>query len=467
MPWELGLAEAQQVLEHHGLRNRVRLQVDGGLKIGRDVAIAAALGADEFGFGTAAVVAIGCVMARQCHLNTCPVGIATQRPDLRARFAGTPEMLVAYFRMLAEDVRRTLAQIGLRRLNDLIGRADLLSSRAGVSTPLDVTPLLARTREVRLKRDATDGRARVRLKADATQRTIDPSVASGFSRTTWLDDVVNDELLSTVSPRHPLELYGSVRNTDRAIATRLAGAVAARFGDAGLPDGSVRIALSGSAGQSFGAFLLPGVWLHLTGDANDYVGKGMHGGEIVIRPPGHLGRACRAEAASAAKAGVIAGNTALYGATGGRAFIAGTAGERFAVRNSGATAVVEGVGDHACEYMTGGLVVVLGLTGRNFAAGMTGGAAFVLDATRSFQNRCNQALVDVVALDDEDWDELAALLAMHHDLTSSRTARQLLELGSEAAAAFWKIVPKGASTVRDREVRTPFEVSAQPAQVFQ
>ncbi len=435
MPWELGLAEAQQVLEHHGLRNRVRLQVDGGLKIGRDVAIAAALGADEFGFGTAAVVAIGCVMARQCHLNTCPVGIATQRPDLRARFAGTPEMLVAYFRMLAEDVRRMLAGLGFRRLDDLIGRADLLAPKSGISMPLDVTPLL--WHEASPSSQQAGGRA----------SQARPSV------TPWLD-AWDDDLLSTVSPRHPLELCGSVRNTDRAIGTRLAGAIAARFGDAGLPDGSVRIALSGSAGQSFGAFLLPGVSLHLTGDANDYVGKGMHGGEIVIRSASGTG-------------GVIVGNTALYGATGGRAFFAGAAGERFAVRNSGAVAVVEGVGDHACEYMTGGLVVVLGLTGRNFAAGMTGGSAFVLDATRGFQNRCNQAMVDVVALDDEDWDELAVLLTMHHDLTSSQTARQLLELGSEAAAAFWKIVPKGASTVRDREVRTPVEIPAQPAPAFQ
>jgi glutamate synthase domain-containing protein 2/glutamate synthase domain-containing protein 3 len=443
MPWELGLAEAQQVLEHHGLRDRVRLQVDGGLKIGRDVAIAAALGADEFGFGTAAVVAVGCVMARQCHLNTCPVGIATQRPDLRARFAGTPDMLVAYFRLLAEDVRRMLARLGLRRLDDLVGRTDLLATRGaglktGPSTALDLTPLLA---------------SQARPKP-ATTNIVEPGfsrvVAPGFSRV----DTIDDELLTVVSPQHPLELCGTVRNTDRAVGAALAGRIAARFGDAGLPDGSVRIALAGSAGQSFGAFLLPGVWLHLTGDANDYVGKGMHGGEIVIRPANGNG-------------GVIAGNTALYGATGGRAFIAGAAGERFAVRNSGATAVVEGVGDHACEYMTGGRVVVLGLTGRNFAAGMTGGSAFVLDATRSFQPRCNTAMVDVVLLDDEDWDELTVLLTLHHDLTGSRTARQVLEMGGEAAAAFWKIVPKGLSIPRDREEPAAFEIAAQPAQAFQ
>jgi glutamate synthase domain-containing protein 2/glutamate synthase domain-containing protein 3/glutamate synthase domain-containing protein 1 len=437
MPWELGLAETQQVLEHHGLRDRVRLQVDGGLKIGRDIAIAAALGADEFGFGTAAVVAIGCVMARQCHLNTCPVGIATQRPDLRGRFAGTPDMLVAYFRLLAEDVRRMLARVGLRRLDDLIGRSDLLSARDGGSARLDVTPLLARPQEVRLEPETTcDG------------------VAPGFSLAGL--DTIDDELLSVVSPQHPLELCGTVRNTDRAVGARLAGRIAARFGDAGLPDGSIRIALAGSAGQSFGAFMLPGMWLHLTGDANDYVGKGMHGGEIVIRP-----------ASTSGAGGVIVGNTVLYGATGGRAFIAGAAGERFAVRNSGATAVVEGVGDHACEYMTGGRVVVLGLTGRNFAAGMTGGSAFVLDSTRGFQQRCNNAMVDVVSLDEDDWDELTVLLTLHHELTASRTARQLLESGSEAATAFWKIVPKGQPARQERDERTTFEIAAAPAQAFQ
>jgi glutamate synthase domain-containing protein 2/glutamate synthase domain-containing protein 1/glutamate synthase domain-containing protein 3 len=434
MPWELGLAEAQQVLGHHRLRDRVRLQVDGGLKIGRDVAIAAALGADEFGFGTAAVVAIGCVMARQCHLNTCPVGIATQRPDLRGRFAGTPDMLVAYFRLLAEDVRRMLARVGLRRLDDLIGRTDLLSQREAISTRVDLTPLLAHAPRVRLKPDTTPA-----------------LVAPGPGRA-GLDEI-DDDLLGTISPERPLELCGTVRNTDRAVGAGLAGRIAARFGDAGLPDGSVRIALAGSAGQSFGAFLLPGMWLHLTGDANDYVGKGMHGGEIVIRP--------------ASGGGVIAGNTALYGATGGRAFIAGAVGERFAVRNSGATAVVEGVGDHACEYMTGGRVVVLGLTGRNFAAGMSGGSAFVLDPTRGFQPRCNTAMVDVVALDEEDWDELAMLLTLHHDLTSSRVARQLLELGGEAAALFWKIVPKGQSITRERDERPAFEIVPQAAQAFQ
>jgi glutamate synthase (ferredoxin) len=434
MPWELGLAEARQVLEHHGLRHRVRLQVDGGLKIGRDVAIAAALGADEFGFGTAAVVAIGCVMARQCHLNTCPVGIATQRADLRSRFTGTPDMLVTYFRMVAEDVRRQLARLGVRCLDDLIGRVDLLASRPAASTPLDVEPLLATV----TRPPSGDDPNRLRPGYGGPPKLY--AKAEGSRHTPWHEaSAFSEELLDTLSPDHPLEVCASIRNTDRAFGTRLAGAIATRFGDAGLPDGSVRIALSGSAGQSFGAFLVPGIRLHLVGEANDYVGKGMHGGEIVISPRSHRGST------------VLAGNTVLYGATGGRLLIAGAAGERFAVRNSGATAIVEGVGDHGCEYMTGGQVVVLGATGRNFAAGMSGGVAFVLDVDGRFPARCNQTMVDTLALDDDDWDVLAPLLMLHYERTSSLAARELLDLGSEAAAAFWKVVPKGIPAIRERE----------------
>jgi glutamate synthase domain-containing protein 2/glutamate synthase domain-containing protein 1/glutamate synthase domain-containing protein 3 len=404
MPWEVGLAEAQQVLAGHGLRRRVALQTDGGLKTGRDVAIAAALGADEFGFGTAALVAIGCVMARQCHLNTCPAGIATQRPDLRRRFAGTPDMLVAYFRLLAEDVRGILASCGLRRLDDLVGRADLLAPRASVAAGrLDIAPLLVRA-----------------------QPAEPPAAPSGSA-----PPADATETLDAIGPDRPLEFTGTVRNTDRAIGARLAGAIAARFGDAGLPPGSVRMRLTGSAGQSFGAFLVPGVSLFLAGEANDYVGKSMHGGEIVIRPATIGGR----------DPAVLVGNTALYGATGGRVFIAGSAGERFAVRNSGALAVVEGIGDHGCEYMTGGTVIVLGRTGRNFAAGMTGGLAFVYDAEGRFPTRVNRAMADALPLDETEWDDLAALIAMHYDLTRSETARRLLRRGVRAHRAFWKVVP--------------------------
>jgi glutamate synthase domain-containing protein 2/glutamate synthase domain-containing protein 3 len=419
-PWELGLAEVRQVLEQQGLRRQVRVQVEGGLKIGRDVVIAAALGADEFGFGTAALVAIGCVMARQCHLNTCPVGIATQRTDLRERFAGTPDMLIAYFRMLAQDVRRALARAGFRRLEDLVGRADLLDARPA---KLDVQPLLGRVGVSR-----TDPHH-----ADPSSRSTDTTSS------TEAVDHVSEQQLAHVNRKRPLDLVRTIRNTDRAVGARLAGRIAARSGDAGLPEGSIRMRLFGSAGQSFGAFLLPGISLHLTGEANDYVGKGMHGGEIVIRP----GRTPRSSSVS-----VLAGNTALYGATGGRLFIAGAAGERFAVRNSGATAVVEGVGDHACEYMTGGCVVVLGSCGRNFAAGMSGGIAFVCDEDGRFPARYNRSMVDSVPLDDDDWVEVSALLAAHWDLTSSRTARRMLDAGREAALGFWKVVPKNTPSRR-------------------
>jgi glutamate synthase domain-containing protein 2/glutamate synthase domain-containing protein 3 len=432
-PWELGLAEVRQVLEQQGLRHQVCLQVEGGLKIGRDVVIAAALGADEFGFGTAALVAIGCVMARQCHVNTCPVGIATQREDLRERFTGTPDMLIAYFRMLAEDVRHALAGAGFRRLEDLVGRADLLEARPA---KLDMQPLLARVRPLGIDSSPADPSFR---SEDAT------SSAEGV-------DHVSVQQFAQAGRKRPLELIRTIANTDRAVGARLAGKIAAQVGDKGLSEGSIRMRLSGSAGQSFGAFLLPGISLHLTGEANDYVGKGMHGGEIVIRPA----RTPRSSTVS-----VLAGNTVLYGATGGRLFIAGAAGERFAIRNSGATAVVEGVGDHGCEYMTGGSVVVLGPCGRNFGAGMSGGVAFVCDEDGRFTARYNRSMVDAIPLDEDDWAEVSALLAAHWDLTSSRTARRMLDAGRDAALGFWKVVPKNAPA-RRHVVAAPIAASLAP-----
>jgi glutamate synthase (ferredoxin) len=333
MPWEIGLAEAHRALIDAGLRHRVVLQTDGGLKTGRDIAIAAALGADEYGFGTAALVALGCVMARQCHMNTCPVGIATQRPDLRNRFTGTADQLIGYLRLVAGEVREILASLGLQQLQDLVGRADLLRQRSDVKTSLALDPLLRACRDAGL--GARDSRAARRLSEAPTSNPV--SLASAT---------------------------GAIANTDRAFGAAIAGEIALRHGDAGLPDGAIQLAVTGSAGQSFGAFSLPGMRLSLVGDANDGLGKGMHGGEIVVAPSAReRGRARQ----------VLVGNATLYGATGGRVFIAGAAGERFAIRNSGATAVVEGVGDHACEYMTGGTVVILGAFGRNFAAGMTGG----------------------------------------------------------------------------------------------
>jgi glutamate synthase domain-containing protein 2/glutamate synthase domain-containing protein 1/glutamate synthase domain-containing protein 3 len=398
MPWELGLAEAHQVLTMQGLRHRVVLQTDGGFKTGRDVAVAAALGAEEYGFGTAALVAIGCVMARQCHLNTCPAGVASQRADLRARFTGTPEMLIGYLRLVSEDVRKILASLGLRRLDDLVGRANLLVRRADVdakAAALDLSPLLVPVPK-RARRSSTP----VRIHTAAGH--------AGEDR---------------------------IANTDRAFGAAIAGVIAARHGDAGLPPGSVRRVLTGSGGQSFGAFAVPGMHLTIVGDANDYVAKGMHGGELIVRPSAReRGR----------QGQVLIGNTALYGATGGRLFVAGRAGERFAVRNSGAIAVVEGVGDHACEYMTGGIVLILGGIGKNFAAGMSGGVAYVFDPMRRLGVHGNLEIASIAPLDREDQLRVRELLEAHRAATGSRKARALLQRFAEALACFRRVAPKCA-----------------------
>jgi glutamate synthase (ferredoxin) len=424
MPWEIGLAETQQILTMNGLRHRVVLQADGGLKTGRDVAIAAALGAEEFGFGTAALVAIGCLMARQCHLNTCPVGIATQRPDLRQKFAGTPEQAIAYFRLVAEDVRRILASLGLRSVQELVGRTDLLQQRADVAEPvIDLTPILA------FRKRPTTGEAVAMPK---------PVVPLGE---------LNDELVAALGDRigsETLEFRGEIRNTDRTVGARLSGIAATQYGDAGLPN-PVKLHLTGSAGQSLGAFLSPGMTITVKGDANDFVGKGMHGGEIVLTPPPRATRR---------RDRVLAGNSVLYGATGGRLFIAGRAGERFAVRNSGATAVVEGVGEHGCEYMTGGVVVVLGDVGRNFAAGMTGGRAYVYDPADALDKRCNSELVDVSAVEEDDWEELHQLIVEHRRVTGSPIARALLANWPKAYRDFRLVLPRAAEEVKVPAVRT-------------
>jgi glutamate synthase (ferredoxin) len=402
MPWEIGLSEAHHALSRAGLRGRVVLQTDGGLKTGRDIALAAALGADEYGFGTAALVALGCVMARQCHANTCPVGIATQREDLRADFAGTAEMLVGYLRLIAAEVRAILASLGLTSLQALVGRADLLRRREGVVPSISLDTLLTPA---------------------AAERPLAPNVEP---RT-----IPSSELLDTIGPDHPLSLTASIANTDRAFGAGIAGAIAARFGDRGLADGSVQLAMTGSAGQSFGAFALPGMRLSLIGDANDGLGKGMHGGEIVVAPAAReRGRADQ----------VLAGNAALYGATGGRVFIAGLAGERFAIRNSGATAVVEGVGDHACEYMTGGTVVVLGRVGQNLAAGMTGGVIYVAGSRESLATRINPQQLSVEAPTPAEQKLLRELLDTHERLTGSRVARSLLRFDRHLAG-FCRIAP--------------------------
>jgi len=419
-PWEIGLAETQQVLVLNDLRGRIRVRTDGGLKTGRDIIIAAMLGADEFGFGTAAIISIGCDMARQCHLNTCPTGIATQRADLRAKFRGTPEMVINYFFHIARDVRELMASLGVRRLEELIGRSDLLRQRVVEGFPttglLDLSAILAQV-------DPEGQRPRRCLQARNDR--------SG-------DVPLDDELIRLAQPAlergEPVSLSLEVRNRHRTIGARLSGEIARRYGDAGLPEGTIRIRCRGSAGQSFGAFLAPGVSLTLVGEANDYVGKGMHGGEIAILPP--------VEATFPAHRNTIAGNTVLYGATGGSLFLAGRAGERFAVRNSGARAVVEGTGDHCCEYMTGGTVVVLGETGRNFAAGMSAGVAYVLDETGTFPSRVNRELVGLERVEDAESErELRALIERHHQLTGSGRAEHILRQWPSYRPLFWKVVP--------------------------
>ncbi len=425
VPWELGLAETQRVLVASNLRGRVRLRVDGGLKVARDVVIAAMLGADEFGFGSAAVVALGCVMTRECHLNTCPVGIATQREDLRRKFLGKPENVIGYLIGLAEQVRKLLAALGVRRLDDIIGHADRLRPKPGIHAGLNVGALLA---EVAAGGDDGHGGS------DRPRRCL---VERNNRPDEHYDEIHLLPLLPEIEAGRPTERHLPIRNTHRTVGARLAGAIAARWGDVGLPEGAVRLHFVGTAGQSFGAFLLPGLHLRLVGEANDYVGKSMHGGEIVLTPPAPLlGESHRH---------VIAGNTLLYGATGGRFFAAGRVGERFAVRNSGAVAVVEGLGDHGCEYMTGGTVVVLGETGRNFGAGMTGGEVFVYDETGTLPHRYNTQLVTITRLEADDAARLHDLVAEHARATGSRRARMLLGNWEAHLMTFWKVAPRAAA----------------------
>jgi glutamate synthase (ferredoxin) len=421
-PWEMGLAETEQVLVLNGLRASVRLRVDGGLKSARDVLIAAMLGAEEFGFASPALVALGCVMARQCHLNTCPVGIATQAAHLREKFAATADMAINYFVALAEDVRRALAGLGFRSLEEIIGQSRLLMEKPDAHLPkgvkLNLFPIIAQA--------AWTGERNFHS-IEFGNRVVEAS----------LDDQILKDAMDAIAQARPVALSYKIRNTDRAVCAKVAGEIARRYGNAGLADGIIALTFHGSAGQSFGAFAIRGMRLTLIGEANDYVGKGMGGGEIVIRPPD--------ETIFDWSENVIVGNTVMYGATGGALFAAGRAGERFCVRNSGGVAVVEGAGDHGCEYMTAGTVVVLGQVGRNFAAGMTGGTAFVLDAEGSFQKNCNHELVKLEpVISDDDARILRTLIERHYDLTASRRARELLWHWSARLPRFWKVVTQGA-----------------------
>jgi glutamate synthase domain-containing protein 3 len=376
--------------------------------------MAAALGADEYGFGTAALVAIGCVMARQCHLNNCPAGIATQKPELRAKYDGTPEQVIAYFRMVAEEVRAILASLGMRSLGELVGRIDRLRVRdRAAAGRVDLDRLLGPV-----------------VRREPLEANQDPDAGPAGRHT------LNGQLLAATGAHFEtgITIHTAVRNTDRAVGATLAGAIVERYGDAGLADATIRIALAGSAGQSLGAFGVPGLEITVIGEANDGVAKGLHGGTVAIAPP--------ADATVTAPA--LIGNAALYGATGGRLFVAGRAGERFAVRNSGATAVVEGVGHHGCEYMTAGTVVVLGPTGPNFGAGMTGGVVFAYDPDRQLESRVNAESVAIGGLTEDDEAAVCRLLIEHRRATGSRQATELLNQWAAVASSFCRVTPNAA-----------------------
>ncbi len=457
-PWELGLAEAQRTLVRNGLRHRIEVRVDGGFKTGRDVVMAALLGAESYGFGTAPLVALGCAMARQCHSNTCPTGIATQRDDLRAKFRGTPEQVIRYFSFVAEDVRRILAGLGFRTLDDIVGRSDLLVRTERPDVPraqmLDLSFLLAGKRESgEAWKQVTGGgasepavpsplpnhpQAGTRPASPPLRRMVERNERPGVVS---LDEEILGDLEPYLESALPFSGNYQIRNHHLAVGARVAGAIVERNGDAGLPLGSVRLRFSGTAGQSFGAFVCRGMHLELEGEANDYVGKGLSGGEITIRP------FRRAAYAHASHQHLIVGNTVLYGATAGRLFAAGQAGDRFAVRNSGAVAVIEGAGNHCCEYMTGGIVVVLGGVGRNFAAGMSNGAAYVIDEAGSFSSRVNHDMVELDAVDAEDVELLKRLIRSHEEKTVSARARTILVEWERYLPLFRKVLPRGAGTL--------------------
>ncbi|NDA55505.1 MAG: hypothetical protein EBX61_04230 [Betaproteobacteria bacterium] len=434
-PWELGLAETQQTLVLNGLRGRVTVQADGQMKTGRDVVIAALLGADEFGFATAPLVAEGCIMMRKCHLNTCPVGVATQDPVLRRRFQGKPEHVVNYFFFVAEEVRELMAKLGMRSFDELIGRADLLDMRAGVShwkaKGLDFSRIFY------LPKVAVEVPRRV-------TQTQDHGLEGA------LDNRLIDLARAALDHQEKVSFIVPIRNVNRTVGTMLSGEVARRYGHQGLPDDCIHIQLNGTAGQSFAAFLAAGITLDLVGQANDYVGKGLSGGRVIVRPTN--------EFQGASHENMIVGNTVLYGAVEGEAYFSGVAGERFAVRNSGASAVVEGTGDHGCEYMTGGTVVVLGQTGRNFAAGMSGGVAYIWDPQGCFESHCNLSMVaverlrstaeQIATLDPALWhrgecDEimLKQFIEKHVRYTGSEVARQMLTHWDKSREAFVKVFP--------------------------
>ncbi|HEX8964155.1 MAG TPA: glutamate synthase-related protein, partial [Rhodocyclaceae bacterium] len=430
--WELGLAETQQTLVLNRLRGRIRVQVDGQIKTGRDVVVGALLGADEFGFATAPLVVEGCIMMRKCHLNTCPVGVATQDPVLRRRFSGQPEHVINFFFFVAEEVRQIMAQLGVRKFEDLVGRTDLLDTKRGIehwkANGLDFSRIFYMPP----------------VPADVARHHAE-SQDHGLEKA--LDHKLVEQAKAALEHKQKVVIETPIRSANRTVGTILSNEVAKRYGHAGLPDETIHVKLAGTAGQSFGAFLAHGITLELTGEANDYVGKGLSGGRIIVKPP--------KEFKGKPTENIIVGNTVLYGAIEGEVFFRGVAGERFCVRNSGAAAVVEGTGDHGCEYMTGGTVVVLGQTGRNFAAGMSGGIAYVLDLEGDFEQRCNKAMVALEKLvpaaeqadetlmhrGQSDEAQLKAMIERHQQLTGSEIAATILADWATYRAKFVKVFP--------------------------
>ena len=432
LPWELGVAETQQVLVANGLRSRITVQTDGQLKTGRDTAIAALLGAEEFGYATAALVVSGCIMLRKCHLGTCSVGIATQDPELRKRFTGKPEHLVNYFTFIAEEMREIMADLGFRTVQEMVGRVDVLDARKASdhwrAQGLDLSRVLYYQ----------------------PPRTPDETNYCSEEQDHGLDKALDHQLIAlsqaALDRRQQVEIQLPIRNSNRTVGAMLSGQVAKRYGEDGLPPETIKIHFSGSAGQSFGAFLAEGIDIHLNGDTNDYMGKGMTGGRIVVCPP--------SDAGFVPEENIIVGNVVLYGATGGQVFIRGVAGERFCVRNSGVRAVVESVGDHGCEYMTGGVVVVLGKTGRNFAAGMSGGVAFVYDEAGDFKTRFNFGLADLEAVaDSQDVSTLKHMIREHLSRTGSRSAQIILDRWDESLHRFKKVMPRDYREVVEKSKR--------------
>ena len=425
LPVELGLSEVQQTLILNKLREKVRIQADGALKTGFDVIVMALLGAEEYAFGTAALIAMGCIMDRKCHTNTCPVGIATQDEKLRCKFAGKPEHVENYFRFLAREVREYLAQLGCKSVNDIIGHTEYLEQK-----PTKNKRLASTTMDNILYQPKSD----IVTRYDCISDHI-PFVSK--------DREFIKQVQLALEGGIPVKLEGEIRNVERSVGTMLSGIVATKFGGKGLKDDTIEISLKGSAGQSFGAFLTHGITLKLEGDANDYVGKGLSGGKIIVSPPKN--------SMFNPEDNTIAGNTLLYGATEGSVFISGRVGERFCVRNSGALAVVEGVGDHCCEYMTGGRVVVLGPVGRNFAAGMSGGIAYVWNCDNNFDYFCNMELVEITLLDAEDKSNLHNYLVSHSYATGSPLAQRMLDDWEAYSKQFLKVLPIEYKKILDRE----------------